>query len=284
METTEPEGNTAEAAEAPSAVKQKRFPVIELFGPVIQGEGSQAGQQTLFVRFGGCDYRCTKCDSMHAVDPHAVAKHASYMTGPEIKEKLEDLREATGVEWVTFSGGNPAMHRLDELVAALLDSGWYINVETQGTLWQDWMAEVTVLTVSPKSHGLGEKFEEEKFKRVLQKRGQRPVCIKVVVGSAIDLEFALGVECAVNDAYGSLDRVQLPWVAYYLSLLNSYPPILTEDKDLIDNPACYGNDHITRLLRDYRELSEEVLQDPRLKAWRFLPQIHVLTYGNESER
>jgi len=36
----------------------KMYPIIEIFGNTIQGEGALIGQQTAFVRFGGCDYRC----------------------------------------------------------------------------------------------------------------------------------------------------------------------------------------------------------------------------------
>jgi 7-carboxy-7-deazaguanine synthase len=36
------------------ATKTRTFPVIEIFGPTIQGEGALAGLPTMFVRFGGC--------------------------------------------------------------------------------------------------------------------------------------------------------------------------------------------------------------------------------------
>ena len=42
--------------------------VVEIFGPTIQGEGALIGEPTVFVRTGGCDYRCSWCDSLHAVD------------------------------------------------------------------------------------------------------------------------------------------------------------------------------------------------------------------------
>ena len=42
--------------------------VSEIFGPTIQGEGALIGLPTVFVRTGGCDYRCSWCDSLHAVD------------------------------------------------------------------------------------------------------------------------------------------------------------------------------------------------------------------------
>ncbi len=32
--------------------------IAEVFGPTIQGEGALIGEPTVFVRTGGCDYRC----------------------------------------------------------------------------------------------------------------------------------------------------------------------------------------------------------------------------------
>lgn len=285
-------------------VKQKRFPVIELFGPVIQGEGAQAGLQTMFIRFGGCDYRCEKCDSLHAVIPEAVQKHATYMTAEEIYLKVAAANHTTGVKWVTFSGGNPCMHKLDELVTRLNEGGYHINVETQGTLWQDWLNGVSLITIAPKMHGMGEKFEEDKFTYFLQQAGARPICIKVVAFANIDLEMALRVEDLVNQAYADYARItdsrdydQLPWVAYYLSLGNPFPPVLNPHTfELEDNPILADESETAiladkvpltlpeRLLKSYKNLSEEVLADKRLKNWRFLPQLHVLVYGNETER
>lgn len=284
--TTKAEADKPDTPAVP--MKQKKFPVIELFGPVIQGEGSQAGQQTMFIRFGGCDYRCKKCDSMHAVEPQAIAKHAQYLTADEIHNQLNSIRDQTGVQWVTFSGGNPAMHKLDELVQNLRGDGWLINVETQGTLYPAWLQGVHLVTTSPKSMGMGEKFEQTTFMRFLEKhKSATPVCVKVVVFSAQDLEFALQVQQATEHVYTetlpyAYPSAQHGGVAYYLSLGNPFPPVLNEENELLDQQPIGGL--IPALLRDYRNLSEEVLLDPRLKSWRFLPQLHVLTYGNEAQR
>ena len=34
-----------------------KIPVLEIFGPTIQGEGRVIGRKTMFVRTAGCDYR-----------------------------------------------------------------------------------------------------------------------------------------------------------------------------------------------------------------------------------
>ncbi len=45
-----------------------KIPVMEIFGPTIQGEGMVIGQKTMFVRTGGCDYSCSWCDSRFTWD------------------------------------------------------------------------------------------------------------------------------------------------------------------------------------------------------------------------
>ena len=46
-----------------------RIRISEIFGPTIQGEGPLMGRPTVFVRTGGCDYRCRWCDTLYAVLP-----------------------------------------------------------------------------------------------------------------------------------------------------------------------------------------------------------------------
>src|SRR3954469_14267843 len=101
-------------------------PVIEIFGPTIQGEGAEAGLATHFVRLGGCDSRCSWRDTMYAVDPATVRATSEPLLAAEIVERLERLEGRP--EWVTLSGGNPALHRLDALVERLQDAGFKVAV------------------------------------------------------------------------------------------------------------------------------------------------------------
>ena len=144
------------APEAELIGKDKKHPVVEIFGPVLQGEGPLAGSKTMFVRFGGCDYRCAKCDSLHAVIPAAVKKHARRLTPQEIADELIPKAKATGTPWVTFSGGNPCMHDLNMLISLLAGAEMAVAVETQGTLAPTWLKRCQMIVVSPKSPGLGE--------------------------------------------------------------------------------------------------------------------------------
>ena len=232
------------------------------------------------------------CDSLHAVIPGAVKKNARYLTAEEIADELVRLRGISGTNWVTLSGGNPCMWDLTRLIQLLKGAKFAIAVETQGTLAPEWLTKVQMLVISPKSPGMGEKFEPEKFKNILQLGwAQMPnlvVAVKVVVFSALDLEFALEVEACME----SVNPPQYMHEMKFLSLGNPYPPELQEDYSVgeplalqggIEDPE-HGRSHRERLLDHYKVMLEEFTQDGRFGSWRFLPQLHVLVYSNEAGR
>src|SRR4051812_1078469 len=129
------------------------LPVVEIFGPTVQGEGPDAGRPAYFVRFGGCDFRCSWCDSMYAVDPAAVRSNAERLSAHEVEQRLSALD--AGPSLVVLSGGNPALLDLAELVERLQAAGVEVAIETQGSVWRDWLASVDRLVVSPKGPSSG---------------------------------------------------------------------------------------------------------------------------------
>ena len=84
--------------------------VSEIFGPTIQGEGALIGEPTVFVRTGGCDYRCSWCDSLHAVD--SEFRHTwQAMSTEAVWQKIEDLSGGVPL-LVSLSGGTRRRNRL----------------------------------------------------------------------------------------------------------------------------------------------------------------------------
>jgi 7-carboxy-7-deazaguanine synthase len=235
--------------------RAKTFPIIEIFGPTIQGEGAEAGLPTHFVRLGGCDYRCSWCDTMYAVDPAVVRRDAIRMGVQEICAALDRLAGAPA--WVSLSGGNPALHHLGELVDALHAAGRLVSVETQGSVWRDWLAHVDRLTVSPKppSSGMATPRHREEFEQFMDQvtdsgASDRAV-LKVVCFHAPDLEWAK----ATASAY--------PWIPLLLSAGTPIP----------------ANGPVRELVGDrYRWLCEQVAADPELATVRVLPQLHVIAW------
>lgn len=285
---------------------EKTVPVIEIFGPTIQGEGAMIGVKTMFVRFGGCDYRCGRCDSMHAVDPQAVKANASWVTQEDIFKILLQAKEETGVEWVTLSGGNPTMWDLQLLTEYCEEAGIKIAVETQGSIWRDWLRNVQQLTISPKGPGMEEKFKPAVFKAFIQKIGfNTQTCVKIPVFGQADLEFALEVdqildtpirwEAPMEDwgkpsPHANQERIVVDRDSRFLSVGNYLQPVLGEDLQLHDQQIT--DDEMApvevnipeQLINAYRQhLEMDFLPDPRLSHWKFLPQLHVLVWANKAK-
>src|SRR5215469_18886340 len=87
--------------------------VSEIFGPTIQGEGPLIGRPTVFVRTGGCDYRCRWCDTLYAVLPE-YRDDWTPLTAEKIVARVNALT-ADRPALVTVSGGNPALQPLEPL-------------------------------------------------------------------------------------------------------------------------------------------------------------------------
>lgn len=250
----------------------KKFPMIECFGPTIQGEGSMCGKVTHFLRLGVCDYKCTMCDSKHAVDPEQIKKWARYLTTDEILEEIKQLPQAP---WMTLTGGNPCVHNLTDLVRGLQLQGMKVALETQGTFKPAWVEQCNLVTISPKGPGMGETFNESLYEPwadfILQAeymRKEQPstfypeACLKIVVFDERDFEFAKQVWNYTPDA------------PLFLSLGNDWLP----EGDI------NGDKHVLLLLEKYRLLADKIMADDVLNRARFLPQLHALVWSNDKGR
>lgn len=278
---------TLKALEPYENQKPKTVPVMEVFGPTIQGEGAMIGIKTMFIRFGGCDYRCEKCDSMHAVLPELVKKNGNWVLQEDLIEMVVKKAAETNTEWVTLSGGNPTMWDLRELVNGLQDNNLKVAVETQGSIWRDWLENVDQLTISPKGPGMGERFDPKIFQEFMERvslaymvrNGNFNYCTKIVVFDQRDLEFAVSVD-QLLDKWGHHAKGR------YLSLGNDCPPTIQNGQvntDPLVSLRTKGREFTSLssyLLWKYKMLLEDYLMDARLSHWIFLPQLHVLIWDN----
>ncbi len=106
----------------------------------LQGEGYHQGKAAYFIRLGGCDVGCVWCDVKDSWD---AAKHPLL----NIESLMLEVKK-TPAEIVVITGGEPLMHNLDELTAAIQSTGLKTHIETSGAYplsgsW-DWIC------VSPK--------------------------------------------------------------------------------------------------------------------------------------
>lgn len=241
-----------------------RIPVMEIFGPTIQGEGMVIGRKTMFVRTAGCDYQCAWCDS--AFTWNGTEKHNIKMLTPVelFEELISEKNQVNGVlnfNHVTISGGNPALigTAMDNFIALCHASGINVGLETQGSRWQDWFYDIDDLTISPKppSSKMGtDFFILDTFVHRLQENGTN-FSLKVVVFDDEDFEYAI----SVNDRYRDKE------IPFYLSVGN-------------ENPN-EGGDISARLLSKLDWLWNKVLDTPSMNNARPLPQLHTLVWANK---
>jgi 7-carboxy-7-deazaguanine synthase len=231
------------------------FPVVELFGPTCQGEGPDAGRPAYFVRFGLCDFRCTWCDSLYAVEPGLVRSTAEPATAEDIVTRLGALER--GPTLVVLTGGNPAIHELAPVVRALHARGYEVSVETQGSLWRPWLAEVDRLVVSPKapSSGMADPRRWEQFEAFAEQAREAGTLahLKVVVFDDVDLAFA----ARVAERFGDLP--------FYVSI--------GTDQNLDEETT------VRRMRERFAWVAGAVARRPDLQRAHVLPQLHVLAWG-----
>lgn len=236
----------------------KDIRISEIFGPTIQGEGALIGEPTVFVRTGGCDYRCTWCDSMHAVDP--TYRHDwEAMSAETILQKIEKLSGGNPLT-VTLSGGNPAIQPLGDLINLGKKKGYGFALETQGSISQDWFCDLDMLVLSPKPPSSGENIKWDMFDECISHAGENTkVVMKIVVFNDRDYEWTRDVAS------------RYPHLPLYLQPGNHTPPQPEDDDDEIDLDGIYDR---TRWLID-KTISDQWF------TVHILPQLHVLIWGNK---
>ncbi len=232
--------------------------VSEIFGPTVQGEGVVIGKPTVFVRTGGCDYRCSWCDSKFAVLPE-FRETWRRMSPEAVFSEVKKLSPQPIL--VTLSGGNPALQPFGSLIRLGKAEGYGFTIETQGTLARNWFADLAYLTLSPKPPSSGMVTDWEKLARCVEAGGpETGTVMKVVVFGEGDYAFAKEV-----------DR-RFPQVPVYLQVGNDDPP----DPDAPNETEP----DIGKLLERYEWLAEKIVAD-RWNGATVLPQLHVLVWGNK---
>lgn len=232
-----------------------KIPVLEIFGPTIQGEGRVIGRKTMFVRTAGCDFRCSWCDSKFTWD--GSAKDDIRLMTPEAI--YDELKAIGGDQFnhITISGGNPA---LIKGIQALVDLFKTYNIqtalETQGSKFQPWMRQIDDLTLSPKPPSSGMQQNLEILDTVIDQCVSTTLNLKVVIFNDDDYQFAQ----TIHHRY--------PDLPFYLQVGNPY---------LEDDVAH----HTDKLLARYEQLIDRVMSDATMNNVFVLPQLHTLLWSNK---
>ncbi len=244
------------------------MPVIsEIYGPVAQGEGAVLGTPTVFVRTGGCDYRCGMdkggefslpfiCDTLYAVLPDH-RKEWKRMSCASILKTIQRLTDPPMM--ITLSGGNPALQDLSDLITEGHREGYTFAIETQGTKLPPWAHRLDIVTVSPKPPSSGMETNWDELKRWLALTV--PVNAKIVLFNEEDFEYARKVRELCR-------QYQVP---VYLQVGTEGPYQDTSQPDVLDR-------YRDSILTGMAWLIERTLQEKWYDV-KVLPQLHALIHG-----
>lgn len=241
-----------------STRRESPIRISEIFGPTIQGEGLLIGVPTVFVRTGGCDYRCSWCDTLHAVD----SQYREDWVPMSVDAIWQEVTRLSGSRPLTISlsGGNPAIQPLGPLIEKGHREGYRFALETQGSLAKDWFGALDYLVLSPKPPSSGMQTDWTVFDNCLAAAGDKPqMALKVVVFDDIDYRYAREASA------------RYPALPVYLQPGNHTPPPPDDDAAVVDMDGI-----MDRMLWLVEKVSEDRWFDVRV-----LPQLHVLLWGNK---
>ena len=105
----------------------------------LQGEGHHSGTPAVFIRFSGCNLKCSFCDTEH-------------QSGVEMTEE-EIIDEACKypATHVVLTGGEPSLQITAGFIDKLHEAGKYVQIETNGT--NPLPHNIDWITCSPKAGG-----------------------------------------------------------------------------------------------------------------------------------
>ncbi len=91
----------------------------------INGEGKRAGELAVFIRFKGCNLRCSYCDTLWALEPDCPFQE-------ETPEEIVNYILNTKVRNVTLTGGEPLIQPdIKKLMQLILNSDPNIRLEIE---------------------------------------------------------------------------------------------------------------------------------------------------------
>ena len=160
-----------------------KYKIVEKFVS-INGEGPLMGQLAVFIRFKGCNLKCSYCDTMWANEENAKYEN---MTSFEIYNYIKQ----TNIKNVTLTGGEPLIQEgIFELLLVLAkDNSLNIEIETNGSIDIKPFIEIKPkrpnFTIDYKSSisNMENKMYKQNYEYLLITD-----CIKFVVGGLEELE------------------------------------------------------------------------------------------------
>lgn len=145
----------------------------------IEGEGIRAGMPCVFIRLFGCNLNCSYCDTRYSCE----GDEYQVMSIQEILDRVEFFACPN----VTVTGGEPLIHNgINTLLSVLVDRGYKVNVETNGSIEPVVSGPIYTVDFKTKCSNMSDKMNVRAFTAL-----DKTDVVKFVVASVDDLEQAL---------------------------------------------------------------------------------------------
>ena len=109
----------------------------------IQGEGPFSGESAIFIRLAGCNLQCPLCDTDYT-------RGRKRLTATDVVEALTGIGSKAKLAVIT--GGEPFRQDITQLVENLLEFGYKVQLETNGTIFlEGFPYEKVTVVCSPKT-------------------------------------------------------------------------------------------------------------------------------------
>ena len=228
----------------------------------LQGEGKYVGVPSYFVRTTGCNLRCawknpdgsiTKCDTPYSSwNPEAGEDMGAEQILDKLKGKL--------LTHIVITGGEPTLQAdLPEVVKELVQEGYTITIETNGTRYVELPKENVLLSISPK---LKTSYSQpnESFERKLHERNNH---------------FSENIKRYVDEGY----EVQLKFVYNTPDDEEEIVSLLKELDCVFDNQVWCMPQGITE--EQFKQKQKEMFNVCMKKGWNYSPRLHIDVFGNK---
>ncbi|RMG45344.1 MAG: 7-carboxy-7-deazaguanine synthase QueE [Candidatus Dadabacteria bacterium] len=226
-----------------------KFNVSEVFYS-IQGEGPEAGIPMVFLRFSGCNLRCSWGDLL-CDTPYASWQPETNLL--DLKTVASLVSEASSeCRRIVLTGGEPTIqNNLEELCRFFVNRGYRLSIETAGS--GPIPESVSTVVLSPK---LSDSIPSDISAKTMHTRnrlkfyefvprGDQRVYLKFVIGPDTDMK---EVDQIITDLAVNPDHI------YFM-------PLGSTEKELAEN-------------------SRRCWQEALKRGYRYSGRLHIHTWGN----
>lgn len=236
--------------------------VNEIFGPTIQGEGKLAGNPSIFIRFGKCNFKCPgfgveyetpsgvkkcSCDTYYAVDKEFKDDWHKFESAQSLIKEVEKYMPSYKPD-VVITGGEPLLYWRDsefqKLLKYYVENSYKVTIETNASInidiLEDYQKKI-LFSMSVKLSNSGEPYKKriniKNLNEIISK------CEDKYLKFVINKDFIKKADEEINEILKNIHKCDV----YLMPMGDSTKEINENCEDVIDLAIRSGYKYCDRL-------------------------------------